>query len=261
MLVSELLTESTMTTKSALDQLISNAGKMYLLYADTLTDRIKRLYAEGNHEDMYRTAKNLAGRTKGKWFAENYLSTSTRRDIPTAGLKNSLVALARDPRFSEYRSELLHLGSLQIYASSDQRMEMDASFGQHVNTLEILPKLLNKLATKSPIEYRERLTTIALRLENSIRNFYELWKKLHDEWDREWGKAADTRANREQKQREKAGEKQAASSQRSQAEDIVQQVLNSLPKNVAGEVRNAIARSDNKLLALQQELHKRGITV
>ena len=49
--------------------------------------------------------------------------------------------------------------------------------------------------------------------------------------------------------------------QASQAEQIVADVLRRLPKNVAGDIRNAIARSPNKLLALQQELQRRNITV
>ena len=47
--------------------------------------------------------------------------------------------------------------------------------------------------------------------------------------------------------------------QYSQAEEIVNNILNKLPKKVAGEIRNAISRSPNKLHALQQELAKRNI--
>ena len=49
--------------------------------------------------------------------------------------------------------------------------------------------------------------------------------------------------------------------QASQAEQIVADVLRRLPRNIAGDIRNAIARSPNKLLALQQELQRRNITV
>ncbi len=45
------------------------------------------------------------------------------------------------------------------------------------------------------------------------------------------------------------------------AEDLVSQVLNSLDRRVAGEIRNAIARSPNKILALQKELAKRNIKI
>ena len=47
--------------------------------------------------------------------------------------------------------------------------------------------------------------------------------------------------------------------QRTVANDLVHMALKRLPASVAGDIRNAIARSGNKLLALQQELDKRGI--
>ena len=47
--------------------------------------------------------------------------------------------------------------------------------------------------------------------------------------------------------------------QNAQAEQIVNDILAKLPKKVAGDIRNAIARAPNKLQALQQELSKRKI--
>ena len=47
--------------------------------------------------------------------------------------------------------------------------------------------------------------------------------------------------------------------QNAQAEQIVNDILSKLPKNVAGDIRNAIARAPNKLQALHQELTKRKI--
>ena len=41
--------------------------------------------------------------------------------------------------------------------------------------------------------------------------------------------------------------------------DIIDDVLSRLNRNVAGEIRNSISRKDNKLQALQQELNRRGI--
>ena len=43
------------------------------------------------------------------------------------------------------------------------------------------------------------------------------------------------------------------------AEAVVNQVLSSLPEKVAGEIRQAISRASNKLLALQVELKQRGL--
>ena len=44
-----------------------------------------------------------------------------------------------------------------------------------------------------------------------------------------------------------------------QADQIVNDILKNLPSKVAGDIRNAIARSPNKLQALQAELQKRGV--
>lgn len=43
------------------------------------------------------------------------------------------------------------------------------------------------------------------------------------------------------------------------AERVVNDVLRRLPAGIAGDIRQAIARSQNKILALQAELNKRGI--
>lgn len=51
----------------------------------------------------------------------------------------------------------------------------------------------------------------------------------------------------------------AQSQQNATANDLVSRVLRDLPSNVAGDIRNAIARSPNKIQALQRELDKRGI--
>lgn len=49
--------------------------------------------------------------------------------------------------------------------------------------------------------------------------------------------------------------------QNAQAEQIVNDILSKLSKNVAGDIRNAIARAPNKLQALHQELTKRKLNV
>lgn len=57
----------------------------------------------------------------------------------------------------------------------------------------------------------------------------------------------------------KSKKSSVSSTQNAQIETIINQVLQSLPKSVAGDLRNAIAKSPNKLAALQQELNKRNI--
>lgn len=54
-------------------------------------------------------------------------------------------------------------------------------------------------------------------------------------------------------------EPNSISQQNVAVDGIVSDVLNRLDRRVAGEIRNSIARADNKLQALRQELTRRGI--
>lgn len=248
-------------TSNSLDQLLYNVNKMSVLYLDTLPAMIKNLYAEGNHEDMKRTSKTMVGRLKGKWFAENYLSTSSRRVNPTDGMKNALVSLSKDPRYANVQNDLKYFGGLAIYSSAEQRQEKEASFGGHVTDLESIPPTLVKMSERAPGEFKDKLKTSASRLKNAVDSFYALWTRLHTQWDNEWGKAAEVNAAKAAKDAKQQATKQATGMQNSQADQIISQVLGSLDKKVAHEIRQAISRSDNKLMALQQELQKRNINI
>lgn len=257
MLVRELF-ESVVTTSSALSQLVDNANSMYTLYVDTLPDRVNNLYAKGEHEDMYRTAKNVVGRTKGKWFADNYMSTSRHRNRPTTGLKEALLALAKDPMFQSSRGRLHQLGSFTVMLNKEQQMEVGGSGGQYVSQLEMLPDLMEELSNRAPGQFRDKLTTTARRLRSAIENFYSLWERLQKKWNEDWGSSSNTR----EQDTTRRNERQSQGSQMNQAELIVAQVLKDIPdRKVADDIRRVIARSDNKLVALQQELNRRGIKV
>lgn len=52
-----------------------------------------------------------------------------------------------------------------------------------------------------------------------------------------------------------------AGQQNQHAEEIINHVLSRLPSRIAGDIRNAIAKSPNKLAALRTEAAKRGITI
>jgi len=60
---------------------------------------------------------------------------------------------------------------------------------------------------------------------------------------------------------DKTKTKSAVPQQNVQAEQMINAILNNLPQGVAGEIRNAIARSPNKLQALQAEIARRGIAL
>lgn len=243
-----------------LDQLIYNSNKMSVLYMDLLTHMVKNLYSEGLHEDMKRTVSKVVGQQKGRWFAENFLSTSSRRENPTAGMKNALLSLSKNPKYSSI-PELSRLGHLEINMDVNIRTDKGISFGKHMNTLETLPIVLKLLSEKAPMDFKDKLKFAAVKLKNAIDGFYNMWETEQERWDKEWGKNAEAEKEREAKQRERTAIQQTAGTQNSQADNIINQVLGSLDKKVAHEIRTRLARSDNKLQALQQELAARGIRI
>lgn len=86
----------------------------------------------------------------------------------------------------------------------------------------------------------------------------DLLEKLEAELEKQSGNVADepvTSAPSKPKAPSATGQ------QKSQAEDIVNQVLSRLPRDIAHDIRTKISRSDNKLMALQQELTKRNIAL
>ena len=252
------LNESILTVDSALSQLIANANGMASLYSGTLKDQIRKLYAEGMHEDMKRTAKTVIGRTKARWFLDNYASTSRHSSSPTQGIKNALLVLSQSPKYNSAKSDLTRLSSLPMHAgTADKRARegIDISYSSHLTELETLPIVLDKMAASDQIN-KSRLQQCATRLRNSVTSFYSEWDKLHNEWDRDWGKGAEIQAAKVKDKAQKANTGQ----QLNQVDQLVANILSELPdKKVAHEIRTILARSDNKLQTLQSELMKRGI--
>lgn len=262
MLLKEIVTESVVTTESALNQLIFNTNRLQALYTGTLIDQVQRMYAAGDHEDMYRTVKNVLGRLKGKWFAENYLSTSVSRENPTTGMKNALLAVAKEPTFKSVSADLSTLGSFKLNLSTQVQRETAMSSSKYVDQLaESLPYVLDRLSKLASPNFKEKLKATAVKLENAVDRFEAIFDKLHNEWDREWGPGAESAAERARKEQERANRQAVGGSQSNQAEQLVAQVLGSLDKKVAAEIRPIVMRSDNKLAVLQQELSKRGIRI
>ena len=68
------------------------------------------------------------------------------------------------------------------------------------------------------------------------------------------------KANREKQNRANANLKSVKGDQNNQVAEIVNQVLSSLDKDVAGEIRQEISRADNKFQALQAAMKSRGLT-
>jgi len=98
------------------------------------------------------------------------------------------------------------------------------------------------------------------RLQELSRN----WQRLSAELEKKREKIRDRYISDFQDQTSTSSTSQSSSNQlggqqAQQAEQIVNAILSDIPKREAGEIRQAIARSSNKLQALQQELTKRNI--
>lgn len=248
------LKESSSNSDSAIQQLGRLTASLAVLFIGPLTDQIQKLYAEGQHEDMYKTTKFMTGRIKATWFIDNYLSTS-RHTSSREGIKNALITIAQDPKYSSIKAELLDLSSMQINMDKEEKARLEISYSSYTTELaQKLPGICYKLSQLNPI-YKDTLQQSALRLINNSKNFNKLWDDLQEKYDNEWGK------NSNKPEVKKPNEqKQLSGSQNNQADQLVNQVLSSIPdKKAAHEIRQLVARSDNKLAVLQVELTKRGI--
>lgn len=118
-----------------------------------------------------------------------------------------------------------------------------------------LPGILMRVAKRLK---EKRLFEIAKKWRERIKEFEEYQENLKEkanEYTDDYGRRTSS-LQPEPKPRDDLSGKQAST-----AEDIVNNVLKQLPKKIAGEVRNAIARSPNKLMALQKELSDRNISI
>lgn len=94
---------------------------------------------------------------------------------------------------------------------------------------------------------------------DALKNFGRRWAYLQQDYELFLSKVE--QADEEPQQVARQPKDTTISRQNAAAEDIVNQVLKSLDKKVAGDIRNAIAREANKLQALQRELAKRNIKI
>lgn len=107
------------------------------------------------------------------------------------------------------------------------------------------------------------LTELGKKLGSThLSNNAKAWDKANMEL---WAKFSSSEAPKDEPVKPPAEDKpkikSAIPQQNVQAEQMVNAILSSLPAGVAGEIRNTIARSPNKLQALQAEITRRGINL
>lgn len=170
--------------------------------------------------------RNAAGQS-AQWFNNFYFNK----------LQAELYALAKQaPRYAP----------LLIAFLKDASEDRD----RHINFTEISRSL-------PPILYQ-----IGKRMgDHSLTQFAHSWNARREEYESYLAQLEDEAdvENDFDEPKVKPEKSKLPGQQNAQAEEIVNSVLSKLPKNVAGEIRNAIARAPNKIQALHQELTKRKI--
>lgn len=124
--------------------------------------------------------------------------------------------------------------------------------------LTSMPKSFNKLSDNLP----EVLSDIGAKLQAmDLKANADQWIKSRDAYhDYLIELESDAQGNNEPVANVKPEKSRTQGVQYSQVDQIVNSVLASLPTNVSGDIRNAIARSPNKLAALKQEMDRRQLS-
>ena len=209
--------------ESTLRAVINDIGEPITAVYDTMKFQAKK-YME-NHGELGRGFRMVAAGVGGRWVQSMYVGR----------LQNELYDLCR---YNSRRT--VELKQFLRGVETDGEIEIKRSFGNIANEL---PKILAKLGqylnapqlTKNANRWMQNKTAY----EEYIANL-----ELEDDYDEPVVKPEKSKM---------------PGQQNAQAEQIVNDILSKLPKNVAGDIRNAIARAPNKLQALHQELSKRKI--
>ena len=209
--------------ESTLRAVVNDIGEPVTNVYDTMKFQAKK-YME-NHGELDRGFRMVAAGIGGRWVQSMYVGR----------LQNELYDLCK---YNTRRT--VELQQFLRGVEADGELEMKRSFGNIANELpRILAKLGQHLNAPQLTKNANRWMQNKAAYEEYIANL-----ELEDDYD--------------EPAVAKSPKNPAIGQQRSQVEDIVNDVLSKLPKKIAGDIRNAIARSPNKLQALQAELKKYG---
>ena len=209
--------------ESTLRAVINDIGEPITAVYDTMKFQAKK-YME-NHGELGRGFRMVAAGVGGRWVQSMYVGR----------LQNELYDLCR---YNSRRT--VELKQFLRGVETDGEIEIKRSFGNIANELpRILAKLGQYLNAPQLTKNANRWMQNKTAYEEYIANL-----ELEDDYDEPVVKPEKSKM---------------PGQQNAQAEQIVNDILSKLPKNVAGDIRNAIARAPNKLQALHQELSKRKI--
>ena len=218
------ISEST-SLKTTLKAIVNDTGEPVTATFETLKYLAKR-YVNA-HGELDRGWRMVAMSTGAKWTEKFYKDK----------LKNELYDLVK------YRpNDTADLKDFLRGVEIGGELETKRSFSNISNTLpEILADLGYRLQEPQLIKNAQRWV-------KNLKDYHAYLASLEADDDDDYSAPAPTKST-------------LPGQQNAQVEQLVNDLLSKLPKNVAGDIRNAIARSPNKLQALQQELTRRNIAI
>lgn len=196
-------------------------------------------------ESVYANLKNMAekfyenkGNLKGFGLLSAGVGARWYNNFYFNRLQNELYDLARlAPKYSSELKEFLR------GEDRDGELKLPKRFSMISREL---PQILENMGRK--IDSAE-LTRAALRWQRLKRDYENFLANL------------DNDENDEYDDKPKPVKSNISAQQNQQAQNIINTALKKLSPKIAGDIRNSIARSPNQLLALQQELERRGLDV
>jgi len=213
---------------SSVNRITSIVGDMIRIYP-VLRDVITEAQ---DKDDPKKYIAFRCGSIRGRWFAENYLSR--RRQ---AGLKNALIDISKTLlKESEEAKAAAHL---EINISKEIASVMGITGNKNFLRLEdLLPSVLRELAEKA---YSSDISLISLanRLESEVGKTHEMQLRVAE------GQPA-----------KKPSKSESLAQQAKAAEALINSILEGLDEKLAHTLRVKIAKSDNKLQTLEQELSR-----
>jgi hypothetical protein len=211
---------------SAIKNIVATGDSIAKTYGDLKTMAEKWVYNNGTLKGFHRNAAGV-----GKRWYDTFFWNKMENDLRTLLQKNPKAAAKIQDFLNIEKDDKGHV-SFTIIGRS-------------------LPRILNDVGEKMADE--------------NLKRFGANWFKRHKDYEDYLGRVEKEVNDEEDDDDFSPAPKQPKDNvvgrQNAAAEDMVNQILKSIDKKVAGEIRNIIAREPNKLQALQKELAKRNIKV
>jgi hypothetical protein len=217
--------QEAISPEEAIRSIVSTADSITKVYGDLKTMAEKWVYNNGTLKGFHRNAAGV-----GKRWYDTFFWNNMDNDLRLLLAKNPKAAGKLRDFFDIERDDKGHI-SFTIIGRS-------------------LPRILNHVGEQMNNKDLKRFAAEWFRKHKDYEDYLgRVEAEVNDEEDDDFTPAP------KQPKDNVVGRQNAA------AEDMVNQILRSIDKKVAGEIRNAIAREPNKLQALQRELAKRDIKV